>query len=78
VEPLNREIRAVEELEKTLRRIGYSERDKRDFKVARMKKAVIIVKLVPENTSVSGSQIVKGIIAEAKIPLDCNHREGNC
>jgi hypothetical protein len=78
VEPLNREIRAVEELEKALRRIGYSERDKRDFKVARMKKAVIIVKLVPENTSVSDSQIVKGIITEAKIQLGCDHREGNC
>ena len=65
---MNREIRAVEELEKTLRRIGYSERDKRDFKVARMKKAVIIVKLVPESSDVSQEQIVKEIIAEAKIP----------
>jgi len=33
-----------------------------------MKKAVIIVKLVPESGDVSDGQIVKEIIAEAKIP----------
>lgn len=33
-----------------------------------MKKAVIIVKLVPESSDVSQEQIVKEIIAEAKIP----------
>jgi len=33
-----------------------------------MKKAVIIVKLVPESNDVSDGQIVKEIIAEAKIP----------
>ena len=33
-----------------------------------MNKAVIIVKLVPESNDVSDSQIVKEIIAEAKIP----------
>jgi hypothetical protein len=33
-----------------------------------MKKAVIIVKLIPESSGVSGSQIVKEILAEAKIP----------
>jgi len=32
-----------------------------------MKKAVIIVKLFPESSGVSGSQIVKEILAEAKI-----------
>ena len=32
-----------------------------------MKKAVIIVKLVPESRGVSDGQIVKEIIAEAKI-----------
>lgn len=33
-----------------------------------MKKAVIAVKLVPERSSVSDDQIVKEILAEAKIP----------
>ncbi len=33
-----------------------------------MKKAVITVKLVPESRGVSDRQIVKEIIAEAKIP----------
>lgn len=33
-----------------------------------MKKAVIVVKLVPESSDVSDSQIVKEILAEAKIP----------
>jgi len=33
-----------------------------------MKKAMIIVKLVPESSDVSDSQIVKEILAEAKIP----------
>ena len=33
-----------------------------------MKKATIIVKLVPESRGVSDGQIVKEIIAEAKIP----------
>jgi len=33
-----------------------------------MKKAVIVVRLVPESTGVSDSQIVKEIFAEAKIP----------
>lgn len=33
-----------------------------------MKKAVIVVKLVPEGTGVNDSQIVKEILAEAKIP----------
>jgi len=33
-----------------------------------MKKAVIIVKLVPESNDVSDGQIVKEIIGEAKIP----------
>ena len=33
-----------------------------------MKKAVIIVKLVPESSGVSDRQIVKEILAEAKIP----------
>ncbi|MFP3984966.1 MAG: hypothetical protein ACLFU9_03235 [Candidatus Bathyarchaeia archaeon] len=33
-----------------------------------MKKAIIVVKLVPESSSVSDSQIVKEILAEAKIP----------
>jgi len=32
-----------------------------------VKKAVIIVKLVPESSGVSDSQIVKEILAEAKI-----------
>lgn len=42
--------------------------DPRDFEVVWMKKAVIIVKLVPESSDVSDGQIVKEIIAEAKIP----------
>jgi len=33
-----------------------------------MKKAVIIVKLVPESSGVSDRQIVKEMITEAKIP----------
>jgi len=33
-----------------------------------MKNAVIIVKLVPESSGVSDRQIVKEILAEAKIP----------
>jgi hypothetical protein len=33
-----------------------------------MKKAVITVKLVPESSEASDRQIVKEIIAEAKIP----------
>jgi len=33
-----------------------------------MKKAIIIVKLVPESSGVSDGQIVKEILAEAKIP----------
>jgi hypothetical protein len=33
-----------------------------------MKKAVIIVKLFPESSNASEDQIVKEIIAEAKIP----------
>jgi len=33
-----------------------------------MKKAVIIVRLVPESNDVSDGQIVKEILAEAKIP----------
>ena len=33
-----------------------------------MKKAAIIVKLVPESSNVNDRQIVKEILAEAKIP----------
>jgi hypothetical protein len=33
-----------------------------------MKKAVIIVRLVPESSDVSDAQIVREIIAEAEIP----------
>jgi len=33
-----------------------------------MKKAVIVVKLVPESTGVNDSQIVKEILGEAKTP----------
>ena len=56
-------------LRKLLKKEGYSEKgDLRDFEVVWMKKAVIIVKLVPESGDVSDGQIVKEIIAEAKIP----------
>ena len=37
-----------------------------------MKKAVIIVKLVPESNDVSNNQIVNEILAEAKIPWSEN------
>jgi len=33
-----------------------------------MKKAIIVVRLVPESKDVSDDQIVKEILAEAKIP----------
>jgi len=33
-----------------------------------MKKAIIVVRLVPESRDVSDDQIVKEILAEAKIP----------
>ena len=42
-----------------------------------MKKAAIIVKLVPESNDVNDGQIVKEILAEAKIP-SAENREGNC
>jgi len=42
-----------------------------------MKKAVIIVKLVPESKDVSDSQIVKEIVAVAKIPWAAKI-EGEC
>ena len=43
-----------------------------------MKKAVIIVKLVPESSDVSEDQIVKEMLAEAKDSLGWKNREGKC